>query len=128
MKQLHTTNVITPCNLPLSSGKPRLWLCGSAVLETRQNTHDKQREFNFWNYHPQRTGNTLARGRNGLYRPLRVPPRRFGTCRAAVAALAGTDSKLCEQATYNDTSTKCSGSHLAMTPQYKLRRQSPDTP
>ena len=34
---------------------------------------------------------TSASGRNGLYRPTRVPPRRFGTCRAAVAALAGTD-------------------------------------
>ncbi|KAF1359840.1 hypothetical protein EJ07DRAFT_155777 [Lizonia empirigonia] len=41
----------------------------------------------------QKRANTPARGCNALYRPSRVPPRRSGTCRAAVAALAGTDQQ-----------------------------------
>jgi hypothetical protein len=53
--------------------------------------HDKQRELNFWKTPSQKHHNTSARGRNSPYRPSRVPPRRFGTCRVAVAAAAGTD-------------------------------------
>jgi hypothetical protein len=41
----------------------------------------------------RKRANTPARGCNALYRPSRVPLRRSGTCRAAVAALAGTDQQ-----------------------------------
>ena len=41
---------------------------------------------------PSQTASKLpASGRNSLCRPSRVPPRCFGTCRVAVAALVGTD-------------------------------------
>jgi hypothetical protein len=47
----------------------------------------------------QKASKLPASGRNSLYRPPRVPQRWFDICRAAIAALAGTDSKICEQAT-----------------------------
>jgi hypothetical protein len=61
--------------------------------------HDEWREIIFLEFSLQKASKLPASGRNSLYRPPRVSQRRFGTCRASVAALAGTDNKICEQAT-----------------------------
>ena len=58
---------------------------------------------------------TSAGGRNNPYRPSRVPPRRFDTCRVAVAAVAGTDQQINEQANNITLSIEHSNSHLNAT-------------
>ena len=68
--------------------------CGILVCQVSVSSKEKTRQTTrtqfLENPSPQQQSTSIS-GCNGLYRPPRVPPRQFRTCRAATAALLGSD-------------------------------------
>jgi hypothetical protein len=84
----------------IAIGISRRFLRGSTAFRTEEGEDNEEwNEENaaatarnqFLELSSQRASKLPASGRNSLCRPSRVPPRCFGTCTVAVAALVGTD-------------------------------------
>jgi hypothetical protein len=67
----------------------------------------------------QKNQSISAGGRNGLYKPSRIPLRRFGAVEPPLRPQHTQTSKICEQATQYNTPIERSGSHQAVTQQHE---------